>query len=79
MIKWSKIKIKNKTMEELQSRLEQTKDRISELIIKLAQTISDYKEIDELNKAFANRKISSETLLKSSKYYIDSVNKRWNN
>ncbi len=66
-------------MEELQSRLEQTKDRISELIIKLAQTISDYKEIDELNKAFANRKISSETLLKSSKYYIDSVNKRWNN
>ena len=36
-------------MEELQRRLEQTKDRISELIIKLAQTISDYKEIDELN------------------------------
>ncbi len=66
-------------MEELQSQLEQTRGQISELIIKLAQTISDYKEIDELNKAFAAKKISLETLSKSSKYYIDSVNKRWNN
>ncbi len=54
-------------------------NQLDELLIKIALTISDYKEIDELNKKFADKKIDQEVWSKCVRYNIRSVNDRWNN